>query len=77
LQISATIALRIIKCEESMGDFILDAEAGYLLAGKVRSVVGDDGVGYPKRHTMFCQRNLTICCPVTSERDTALTHLMK
>ena len=28
-----------------MSDFVLGAEAGYLLAGKVHSVVIDDGVG--------------------------------
>jgi len=31
-----------------MGDLILGAKAGYLLASEVRSVVGDDGVGEPK-----------------------------
>ena len=31
-----------------MGDFILGAEVGYLLTGKVPSVVGDDCVGEPK-----------------------------
>ena len=28
-----------------MGDLVLGAEAGYLLASKVRSVIRDDGVG--------------------------------
>jgi len=31
-----------------MGDLILGAKAGYLLASEVRSVVRDDGVGEPK-----------------------------
>ena len=31
-----------------MGNFILGAEVGYLLTGKVPSVVGDDGVGEPE-----------------------------
>ena len=30
------------------GDLVLGTEAGYLLAGKVSSVVGDDGVGEPE-----------------------------
>ena len=30
-----------------MGDLVLDADAGYLLAGKVRSVI-KDGVGVPE-----------------------------
>jgi len=42
------IALWIIRCEKSMGDLILGAEAGYLFADKVRSIIGDDGVGEPE-----------------------------
>ena len=60
-----------------MGDLALDAEADYLLAGKVCSFVGMIVWGSPKRHTIFCQRNLVICCPVTSESGTVSTHLVK
>jgi len=31
-----------------MANLVLGAEAGYLLAGKVRFIVGDDGVGGPE-----------------------------
>jgi len=40
-----TIALRIVGRGESVGDLILRAEAGHLLAGKICPVVGDNGVG--------------------------------
>ena len=43
-----TIVLRIIGRGELMGDLILSAEVGHLLAGKVRPVVRDDGVGKPE-----------------------------
>ena len=42
--LSLTIALRIVRRGESMGNLVLGAEATYLFAGKIRSVVGD-GVG--------------------------------
>ena len=45
---SLAIALRIIRCGESMGDLVFGAEAGYLFASKVRSVIRDDGMGSPK-----------------------------
>jgi len=60
-----------------MGDLVLGTEAGNLLISKVHSVVGDDGVGSPKRHTIFCQRNLIIYCPMTSESSTVSIHLVK
>ena len=41
-------ALRVISCRELIGDLVLAVEAGYLLAGKVRSVVREDGVGEPE-----------------------------
>ena len=41
---SLAIALRIIRRAELVGDLILSAEAGHLLAGKVCPVVGDNGV---------------------------------
>ena len=59
-----------------MGDLIVGAETGYLLAKFVlllEMMVWES----LKRHIMFCQRNLIICCLVTSESDTALTYLMK
>ena len=43
--LSLAITLRIVSRGESMGDLILCAEAGYLFAGEVRSVAGDDGMG--------------------------------
>ena len=42
---SLTIALRIVGRGELVGDLILRAEADYLLACKVCSVVGDNVVG--------------------------------
>jgi len=30
-----------------MGDFVFGAEASYLLAGKVCSIIGDDSMGEP------------------------------
>ena len=42
---SLVVTLKIIGQEKSMCDFILGAETGHLLAGKVPSIVGDDGVG--------------------------------
>ena len=42
------IALRIIGREESMCDFVLVAETRHLLAGEVRSVVGDNSMGEPE-----------------------------
>ena len=74
---SLAIALRITRCRESMGDLVLGVETGYLLAGKVCSVVGDDGVGEPEATHYFCQRNLIICCPMTSESGTVSIHLVK
>jgi len=56
-----TIALRIVGSGESVSDLILIAKVGHLLAGIVCLVVGDNSMGSPKQHTMFCQKNLTIC----------------
>jgi len=42
------ITSRIIRRGESVGDLVLSVEAGYLLAEKVHSVVGDDGMGEPE-----------------------------
>ena len=36
-----------------MYDLVFGAETGHLLAGRIRSVVGYDGMGSPKRHLMF------------------------
>jgi len=60
-----------------MGDVVLSAETGHLLAGEISSVVGDDSGGIPKRHTMFWQRNLTICCSLTLESGAASICLVK
>ena len=46
-----------------MGDLIFGTEACHRFAGEVRPIVEDDGIGSLKQHTMFCQMNLTICCP--------------
>ena len=43
-----SIALRVIRRGESVGDLILSAEAGYLFAGKVRFIVGDNGGREPE-----------------------------
>ena len=52
---SLAIALRIIENGELMcDDFVLGAETGHLLAGKVCSIVRDNGVEEFERHTMFC-----------------------
>jgi len=50
-----------------MCDHVLGSEA-HLLVGKVHTVVECDGTGEPEAAHMFCQRNLTINCLVTSER---------
>ena len=60
-----------------MGDVVFGVEAGHLLTGKISSIVRNDSVGIPKLHTIFCQRNLTICYPLTPESDTASIHLVK
>ena len=61
-----------------MSGVVFGAEAGYFFAGEVGSVVEDDSMGNPEAaYTMFCQRNLTICCPLTSESGTASIHLVK
>jgi len=59
-----------------MGDAAFGAEAGYLLASEIGSIIGDDSVGISKRHTMFSQRNLTICCPLISESGITSIHLV-
>ena len=51
--LSLTIAFRIIGCGESIDDLIISTEAGHLHASEVCLVVGDNGVGGPKRHMMF------------------------
>jgi len=71
------IALRIIRYGESVGDLVHGTKVGYLFAGKVYSIIGDDGMKEPEATPMFCQRNLTICCLVTSKSGTALIHLVK
>ena len=72
IDLSLVVALWIVGGEETMGDFVLGTEACYLPAHKIGSIVRDNCVRKPA-----CQRNLTICCPVTSERGTAFTHLVK
>ena len=72
-----TLPLRLIGREESMYDLVFGTETGHMLAGRIRSAVGYDGIGSPKRHLMFCLRNLTICCPMTSENGTASTYLVR
>jgi len=44
VDLGLTITLRIVGREESMGNLILRAEVGYLLAGKICPVVRDNGV---------------------------------
>ena len=51
-----SITLRIIERGESVGDFILNTKTGHLLANKICPVIGNNGVGSLKRHTMFCQK---------------------
>jgi len=60
-----------------MNELVLGAETGHLLADKVCSVIRYDVRGSSKQHTMFYQRNLTICYLVTSESGTTLTYLVK
>jgi len=45
IDLGLTIALRIVRCGESVGDLILRAEAGHLLTGKVCPIVRDNGMG--------------------------------
>jgi len=52
-----------------MGDIVFGTKPGHLLAGEISSVVGDDCAGISKQHTMFYERNLTICCLLNSESD--------
>jgi len=74
--VGLAVALWIVRGEEPVGDLILGTEARHLLARKIGPIVGDDGMK-PMRHTIFCQKNLTICCPVTSESDNASPQLVK
>jgi len=66
VDLSLTIALRIMRSEKSMGDLVLGTEVGYLLA-KFIPLSEMMIWGSLKRHSIFCQRNLTICCTVSSE----------
>ena len=55
---SLAIALGIMRFRELMGDFLLGVEACYLLAGKVRSVIRNDGVGEPEATYYVLQEEL-------------------
>jgi len=43
--LSLTITLRIIRCEETVGYLVLNAKVGHLFASEVRLIVGYNGVG--------------------------------
>ena len=45
VDLGLNIALRIVGSEESVGNLVLRAEVGHLLAGKVYPFVVDNGVG--------------------------------
>ena len=77
VDLDLAIALWIVGGGESVGDLVLEAEARYLPAREVGPVIGDDDMRKSKANTMFCQRNLTICCHVTWERGTPSTHFVK
>jgi len=72
-----TIALRIVGHEKSVGNLILRTKAGDLLSVKVCPIVRDNGVGESEATTMFCHRNLIICCSVSSKSGTTSTYLVK
>ena len=71
------VALWIILGGESAGNLLFGIEACHLFAGELCPVVGNDGVREPKATYNVLQRNLTTCCFVTLESDTAFIHLVK
>jgi len=60
-----------------VNDFILGAEARHLPAREVGPVVGDDGMRKLEATYDILPEELDICCPGTSERETASTHFVK
>ena len=60
-----------------MGGLAFGAETGYLLAGKVRSIIGDDSVGEAEVMHYVLSEEPDNLLPVTLESGTALTHLVK
>ena len=60
-----------------MCDLVLSTETGHLFASKVRFLLEMIVEESLKQHIMFYQRNLTICCPVTSKSGIASIYLVK
>ena len=56
---------------------VFSAEAGYLLAGEIGSVVEDDSVGNLEATYYVLPEELDNCCPLISESGIASIHLVK
>ena len=61
VDLSLTIAFRIIESGELLGDLVSKIEVGYFLASKVCPVVGDNSVGKSEATRDILPKNLTIC----------------
>ena len=73
--IGLTIALRIVGSGEPMGDLILRAEVGHLLAGKVCPIVGNNGVGTSEAtHDVLLKKLDNL---LTNDTESGTTHFLK
>ena len=60
-----------------MNDLIPSAEVRHMFAGKVGSIVRDNGMWKPEAINDVLPENFTIYCPVISRSITASIHLVK
>ena len=75
--LSLTVALRILWGGELMGYLVFGIEAYHLFAGKVRPVVGDDGMRESKATYNVLLEKFNYLLSRASKSSTAYTHLVK
>jgi len=60
-----------------MGDVVIDAEAGHLLASKISSIVGDDSMGDPEAAYYVLPEELNNLPPTDFEDGIVSIYLVK